>query len=357
MNSKNIHGLIMLEGADAVGKTTLANKIRDIVGERAVIRHLGKPDPGQAWTRDAGALIRNIEEAYQDGKIVIMDRHWLGESIYGALYRNGGEYPHAARYMDMLMNRFRAIRVVCAPPVDVVVENHKKMLEQREEEYKTGMEKVAAAYLQLWEGAHVDSSLPMTTYIKQVTMTGGVNMKAGWLHYDFSKMDVDDFAHYVLKELLLEQYLVKDWQEDIEGARFTGTSSKRSVLLVGDKVNTPEEAPNYPFFANHGSSKYLAEVLHKLCIDSNRLCIANINDPNGPDTVEQLADECGRVIVLGRLAERAMQHSGIEFDVQVRHPQHARRFSHHDDSYRLELGRAFNGWAGCRMDLRSTGGK
>lgn len=333
-------GLILLDGPDCAGKTTLADALiasAEAAGHKAVRRHLGKPENGTAWQMHADALLEYIEEMNSEGVIVIADRHFLSEGVYGRCYRSGSEYPHAMRFMDMLFNRFIGLKVICCPPVETVVETHKKMLEERYEEYSDGMDKVAKAYQDIWHSRVAQSNLPGDDYTQQLAALGGVQDKPLWYHYDYTVDNVDQFACHLLDELKIEGEIRPYFEWN-----YTGTPSQNSVLLVGDKMEE-KNALGIPFFSNTGSSAFLAKTLHKLMLPAEQICMVNINDPNGPDAVSALSHVCGRIVVLGREAERTMTEYGFKFDAYVRHPKHAGRFNHADDTYAQELAAAIGG--------------
>jgi thymidylate kinase len=351
-----LRGLIILDGADCVGKTTLANKIAEraqSIGADPVIRHQGKPVEGTCWQVHSDALLEYLQEAFNEEKLVIGDRHFLSEAIYGSVYRTGSEYPYAVRHIDRLLHRFRALRVICAPPIEDVVKMHAEMKKIRFEEYDSGMDKVGQRYKDLWSGAHSGTSSETTNwvyderrdYIEQLTMTGGVSDKNGWYHYDYTKTDTDTYARFLLHELETEQALIPDDLLDMNDWKFTGFPSKQSVLLVGDKV-LKEGASTIPFYDNQDASGYLAHTLQKIRADESRVVIANVNDYDGVYTVRALSQMCGRVIVMGRHAEKTMLTAGLDYDARIRDPQDAMQFSFHDDTYAHEMLIAMKGMAG-----------
>lgn len=336
-----MHGLILVDGPDCAGKTTLCENIIAASAERgvkAVRHHLGKKVKGTAWQEDHDAIISYIQEMTMNKSIVIADRHFLSEAVYGRTYRDGSEYPYAMRYMDMLFNRFNALKVICCPPVEVVVEKHREMQGVRHEEYKSGMDKVASEFQRLWHGKVFPNSYPGTDYLHQLQITGGVQDKSRWYHYDYTKTDVHEFARYLLDELAQEYRLNPTSRHFC----FNGTPGRQSVLLVGDKMSSLNGL-GIPFFSNSGSSEFLAKQLHEMMIPAERLCIININDFANHTTVKSLVQLCGRTVVMGREAERTMRQHDIPFDAYVRHPQHARRFNHNDDTYLNELRQAMEG--------------
>ena len=336
-----MRGIIILDGPDGAGKTTLADSIKSralALGSKAVVHHLGAPEEGTAWRLHLDAIIAYIQEAFDQDTVVIADRHFMSEGIYGDVYRKGSEYPIAMRHIDRLLHRFRALRVICAPPVEHVKETFERLKGEREEMYNDSMDKIATRYLHLWSAHPNPTSLPGKDYLQQLAFNGGTYDTAGWYHYDVTThgKDLREYSSFLLHELDEEQDLLPEDLLDIHKWNFTGFPHEHAVLLVGDKMSS-KNALNIPFLSNEASSLFLARTLQTICADESKIVMANVNDLGGTSTVRGLSELCGRVIVLGREAERTMRQYGLPYHACVRHPQHASRFNHHDSSYAWEL--------------------
>lgn len=344
-----MQGIIILDGADGAGKTTLAKRLCDKAGPEAIYVHLGKPVKGQAWAEHRAALLSAIKLERQ-GKLVIIDRHFMSEAFYGQVYRNGSEYPFSARHVDRLLYRFGALRIICAPVVDYVVQTHKELCQAREEMYQDRMGEIAQLYLDLWHGVehnHInESGAAIKGYLDQLIATGGVSEKLGWMKYDVTTdgIHLDNFVDKTLVELYSLQKALPIFYENEDN--LTGWARKQAVLLVGDRPSGNDGI--WPFFANQGSSLYLAKILNELRADEARICMINANGPSGAEMVRQAKTACGRVVVMGKEAEKRLEQGRIHYDARVRHPQHASRFSTHDGSYVAELREAFAGMAGVK---------
>ena len=334
-------GLILLDGPDCSGKTTLCTTIiqqANVRGYSAMRHHLGRITKGKTWEIHAEAAISYIKKMNSEDIIVIADRHFLSEGVYGRVYRDGGEYPYAMRYMDMLFNRACALKVICCPSTETVVRVHKKMKEERHEEYSDGMDKVANIYQAIWHSSVSPTSLPGGDYTSQLAALGGVQDKALWYRYNYEIDDVRLYANYLLDEL----YEESSSRNLFESLSFNGTPGKRSTLIVGDHMDNGNRF-SIPFFENSGPSLFFAKTLHKLAIHAEELCLVNIKEPEGLSTVIKLAPICKRVVVIGREAERDMRLHGINFDAFCRHPRHAEKFNQNDDTYAQELRIALGG--------------
>lgn len=86
--------LYIIEGQDRCGKSTTVNLLRSaITNPNILVLHSSKPPKNvdvEKWTRaHYQAVLNSILYLVEvDNFDVIMDRSWLGESVYGPLYRN-----------------------------------------------------------------------------------------------------------------------------------------------------------------------------------------------------------------------------------------------------------------------------
>ena len=103
--------IVVLEGPDGSGKTTLAHQIQDRYGH--AYRHEGPPPAGRP------ALFYYYERLVDADAAapVILDRFALGERVYGPVLRGRDDLGYAgwAVVRDFLDAR-GAVRVLCLPP-------------------------------------------------------------------------------------------------------------------------------------------------------------------------------------------------------------------------------------------------
>lgn len=355
---RNSAGLIVLDGPDGAGKTTLAEQLLSRVDNGLYI-HNTKPQTHEAWNMHASCLRAAVWESLD--RLVVVDRLFMSESIYGRVYRTGSEYPWAARHLDRLLYRFGALRIVCAPPVEYVEKTLERLKKERVELYHHDMGQVAARYLALVTGDDDDYLIDREVapsndlsrdYVEQLTLTGGVAGKRGWLHYDVTThgQNLTEFVAVVSHELE-NVHRHAPQRYPLRGSfNLSGNLSNTSILLVGDELSPslPDGEDDFPFMSPSGSSGYLAKVLHKLGVDESYLCVCNSSGfrrkDNDFSSLVAATTNARRVIALGRAAEARLQQHGLPMHAVVRHPQHARRFSHYNESYTDELGRAIYGY-------------
>jgi hypothetical protein len=84
----------VIDGIDRLGKNTLIDGIRDELGYFEMI-HFQKPQVLRAYADSAAPLITYQYESFKNGFLAlqsgarfIFNRSWIGEAVYGPLYRS-----------------------------------------------------------------------------------------------------------------------------------------------------------------------------------------------------------------------------------------------------------------------------
>lgn len=108
--------LIILEGADCTGKSTLLNKIKN---EDTLVIHNGVYESRTvAFETYIDQIADNIY------KSVILDRSYISELIYGSIYRGekNHEWKSEIRLLEsMMVSYFSPLVIVCLPPIEIVL--------------------------------------------------------------------------------------------------------------------------------------------------------------------------------------------------------------------------------------------
>lgn len=103
-------GLIILDGPDCSGKTTLANALRDQLGANVVHR---------TWSEDLekqmDRYLMDPINIYRKDDLLVIDRWALSEWIYSDVYRNGTQWKGFHRLAFEKLRQLNAINVVCVP--------------------------------------------------------------------------------------------------------------------------------------------------------------------------------------------------------------------------------------------------
>lgn len=326
-------GVIVVEGCDGTGKTTLARKL---VAEHDGI-YIHNRYHKNIWPFFM-ATMRWAQRASQD-RLVVVDRHWVSECVYARVYRGGSDVPWDVRALARVWARLGALNVVCLPPFNVVIENHKKLKGERDEMYED-VRAVAARYAMLWNGGLIPPA--DADYTEQLSELG-VSRRYDWACYDFTAGTSEagfKGARWTLLERL-EHVRAMTFQAGLEDFRgeLSGNPKVADVLLVGDRSNATR--PNWPFCHHAGSSTFLNKTLHTLRADESFLAFANLHDCTrtaaGAVRLLQACELAGHVVALGGRASTGLAVMKVDH-LSVRHPQHARRFDPKGDRYVNELG-------------------
>lgn len=181
---EKVTGIIVLEGPDASGKTTLANKIKSHV-EDAEIIHL-------TWSKE----LEPVMNTYQLGllhhaismskeKLVIIDRLWLSELVYSEVFRGGTKYPSLYKDCLHLLDKTNHVHVLCLPQKDSWKYNYHKMCEERNELYAKDerMEQVHELYAAMYCGLMCRDYTPT---IENFILKNPLNQMSNVIHYDFT---------------------------------------------------------------------------------------------------------------------------------------------------------------------------
>lgn len=326
----NPRGIIVLEGADASGKTTLAQHFREKYGARYV--HLGLYD--DIWRWHLGALWRAIKLA--DHELVVIDRHWISECAYGQVYRTGSKYPVASRCMDRVLMKHGAVYVLCVPSdYEGQLARHHRLKGERQELYHS-ITGVVQFYADLRYG---NVAQPGFDYCSQLARRGEFYSRPDVMMYD---IDTDGSKLKEYCERVVDH--VGWWRGyqypvalESKNQNLTGHAYNATHVIVGEAPG-PGAHPRvrWPFVCNKKMSAavFMNQTLHKLDVDETKLIFTNAT--GYPDNHLRMLAACGlKFICLGRVAEREVTRLGHPRHVTIVHPQHARRFGGpHDEAIR-----------------------
>jgi len=139
--------IIILEGPDGVGKTTLANEIKTIYGKEVYYLHLRVHKDMKRWHTASARLATKKQD---EDKLVILDRHWPSEQCYSYIFRKGPSYDPEELYYDL--KEIGTKYIWCLPSdLQQVKDNHIRNREIRHEHYYN-IEKVIDLYHAYWYG-------------------------------------------------------------------------------------------------------------------------------------------------------------------------------------------------------------
>jgi hypothetical protein len=303
-----MNGVIILEGPDGAGKSTLAKVLQAQAinrGYHVILVHNG---PYQGVKN---GLARLYAEAIMSGvvgnSIVIMDRSWISEAIYGPIFRQADRVGRSrARILERLMLRVPNLVVGCLPPWDDVLQNY---LRRKHMEYLPDESLLRLVY-DTFEQMEFDMTFNYRAELP-------VKMSIRILN---SLNDLEVYKHG------------QSWPSAGKlGARFALVGAEFAAIHEGDCLY------QWPFgaLAGTGCSRWITERLDEAGVPERDLFWIN-QDAEGPvltHTLGLVRESGGDVIALGTKAAERLQDLSIPCE-RIPHPQGWKRI-HYFDPYPL----------------------
>jgi len=226
-------GIIVLDGADSSGKTTLARYFVEHYGARYL--HVGPSD--RVWLYHLAAF-RRAERLAAAGELVVMDRHWMSECVYGSVYRGGSAYPVTARCFDRLWIRSAAVNVLCAPrDSERQLAEHDRMRGIRSE-YAADIRDVVAYYRDLREGNVARSG---SSYLAQYARHDDYTVRRDVYIYD--RFEDGAYLEKVARSILARLSVLRAGQHplmfDPTTPKVAGHPDRARVVIICDDVVCP----------------------------------------------------------------------------------------------------------------------
>lgn len=291
--------MLIFEGADGAGKTTLINALKEQVPNAIVASHGPYPDlsSNQLFEQYFDLMV-----AHQQ-KSLIFDRSWLSEGIYGSVIRKNCRLDDSQlRMLERACLGMPCTWVFCEAPSRIQFQN--------------------------WQTSD--------QYVESPVLFNEIRDR-----YRQAKALFNHTAHKVIsynyaEDKQEEMLSMLVWALQLENpGPGAGNFQSRTILILGDQVNSKAGVPGWPFISKsrQGCSHWLAQQLEHDNIEESELYWVNVNDPKSkwpadhkPKWLEKLAPR--KVIALGDRAKEILYH--YDWDVPVYaipHPQYHKRFN------------------------------
>jgi len=280
--------MIILEGVDKAGKTTLANKLSEKYGLE--IRKFGIPkgDP----TFEYSKTLRDISSP------IILDRFLFGELPYSIVKRR-------TRYMDYLAYRILLLQLLTVPHLVIYLRPEREEIHRR-------LEKEPDSYV---SHSEVDQLIEEYDNVFEYNFTNAISCNGLLNTTHVAKIE----------EAINGEAWERRRQDESLSWEFIGSSRPR-FLFVGERFNVRAEH-QVPFWSSSG--EYLhrsldnAGVNQRYCTYTN--AVSSDSSVIPASLVKRLHPK--KIICLGTVAyERIKQLGYRNIAVKVNHPAHAQRF-------------------------------
>lgn len=282
--------MIIIEGPDGSGKTTLAKRLG------GSYRHAGPP-------RTKDVYLEYRTDLLDSPRDVVWDRFYHGQRIYGPVFRGGaGLSPEQVFYLELMTATRGGVLIVCLTDLKDMIDC------RRNDSYAQPMIELVRGYMELV----ANTRLPCFVYDRKR----------------------DNFNELIT-------FLKANLKVAGEGP-FVGCGIQPKVLLVGDTYSDELHGTHYrrPF----DTGEFFLQCLMMTNLRAHDICICNSFYPHlgVAKSLAWLRAFCNitkprRIVALGSKAAGRLTTLGIPHQV-VRHPQHPRRFEHHRPGiYALEI--------------------
>lgn len=307
------HPIIVIEGPDGVGKTTLAEAIvKDIGGK---VLHLTYRYPDRMHQYHTAAMYHVIRAATQGP--VVLDRWWASELAYASVYRGGSKWPHMWRMLHRVALRFGFYYVWCDAEQNLEAYNQRYNILRgmREEMYDSGMDKVAREFRDLRNGLIYHGAVD---YITQFP-------------FDFNVT-----VPLIIMGAMQRTQRVNRTFLDTSITDVAGNTANPKVILVGDKSNPKGRRTPFPFFEYGNSSLWMVEAMATMGIREVDCMFINAASPDGVLNTKLMQYVNGHyrlsndvpVVALGLNAAKYWHEAtGKPCDKHLSHPAYTRRFN------------------------------
>lgn len=323
-----LRGIILLEGADSSGKSTLARYLVEKHGAR----YLHSTVRREIWRFHVGALRRAVRLAHE--QLVVLDRHWLSELVYGRVFRGGSAYDVGARCLDRVLRRHGALTVLCVPAdARAQEERWRRERDAGKHEHFDRVREVISLYAEL---AHGNLAYPGGGYLDQLVRFQDFTARDDVVVYDLDAYrgprGIAAFARQALQQLeYLQRHVVP-----VRGDNLVGRVSHRGCLLVGEGpspwCDRNPHVPRWPWCDRDdhlSAATWLNRAVHHLALREDRLAFTNVEGDFSYLPELLWHHEGSRVVALGNVAYRRIRDLGGTAEMVV-HPSHHRRFNHAD---------------------------
>lgn len=310
--------LVLLEGVDGGGKSSLADRIADTFAfltedepnPPTLTRiHKGKPTPGLDAFQEYELPLERFDlrdQIRSKRDLVIMDRWHAGEMPYGLTYRDHSRLDDAGMlHVEMTLTAFGAVKVLVQPRnVDIV----KMRLRDRGEDF---LQPQHVGQVHQWYENHRN--------------------RHGYVR-------VTDTAPSELIVMARDRALGDDPAPPRGWPGYIGSATPH-LLLVGDQRNDGPRARHefvraFTPWLNGGSAHFLMKTL-VLGNMFHGVGVVNAHEPGVDLTLIDKIEPRPAVVTLGRLASKTLTDLGVRHET-VPHPQWIRHFRSNQMSWYVQ---------------------
>lgn len=299
-----MYPIIVLEGPDGAGKSTLANAIKEVAtrhfpqGKHRIL-HLT-----YRWKNKMPLYHRaawNWAVKHAGSGVVVLDRWHLSERVYAAAYRGGTRWPEMSSMYQSMAEAYGAYSVLCLPSdLNRYLDRMKLLCSTREEMYSDGFERLWHLYSQEceWLFPYQDENINYRYAMDETPVLGGMKEMS---YLGQAKLRAT--AERILLLAVTKRGQVANpyhsnrtvglFGNNRAGALWTSTPK---AIYIGDVH--PSNEDEYPFvdtgFHHSGAAVYFHKVLQHLGIYPYEWTATNVTSAYKTEAIHGRLEELAR---------------------------------------------------------------
>lgn len=200
-------GLVLLEGPDGAGKTTLAEHL---------VKHYGAIYIHSTWSpelelRMEDYMLQTLEMAksVSQKRLVVLDRHFLSEIVYSAVFRADTTPDRSAFHAQMYHTFFaptpfaKSLLVMCLPEDKLQWSASFEQLKTEREEMYANVDKAYDGFAALWEKTLAPDFAFTTNFPADLhDVCDGFSGHSQTVHYDWTRhIGEDDLSIFCAQDI------------------------------------------------------------------------------------------------------------------------------------------------------------
>lgn len=186
-NKTKQKGIIILDGPDGCGKTTLAEFLQKEYG--AYYMHSTWSPELEPDMEEYMRLTTQMAKRISQNQLVVLDRHWLSELVYSDVFREGANRVsmYYREHTGLIGGTNIPNRLVVCCPEREVAKQHFDVLKDTREEMYSNVDKIVDAYLALWYGDKYYVFKNKNKYIQSINLEQGLQNMENTVRYDWTQ--------------------------------------------------------------------------------------------------------------------------------------------------------------------------
>jgi hypothetical protein len=293
--------IVILEGPDGGGKTTLANQL---VEKGFQYQHDGPPPAGRD---NIAYYLEVLYHAYLAPHDTVFDRLWLGERMYGPVARGSDNIGSEGQRLFLRLHQAWNVKMYLVWP---------------------NQDEIQANYLVKLK----DSG----DYLKSVDRFRAVCDRYFRWAYMFATMsELYDYRVNTVSDILMDFAISLEKGLKILPKGFVGSQSAK-YLLIGENPN--HVWIDVPFHSLTNSSGYFNDALILAGLKEEDICLGNAYSPDGVEhSLKEIVDAVptiDKILLLGNRAYDWFIHQPLCAEHKVsyllHHPSYVKRFKSND---------------------------